>query len=80
MTTMTIIEYTLTAFVIYIIPIFLIALVVYFDMGKGQTVKEYLDDMPISLIVFAFFPVYNYMILILVFAGVILALVENFKK
>ena len=32
---MTIIEYTLTAFVIYIIPIFLIALVVYLDMGKG---------------------------------------------
>lgn len=77
---MTIIEYTLTAFVIYIIPIFLIALVVYFDMGKGQTVKEYLDDMPISLIVFTFIPVYNYMILILVFAGVILALVENLKK
>lgn len=70
---MTIIEYTLTAFVIYIIPIFFIALAVYFDMVKGQTVEEYLEDIPISLIVFAFIPVYNYMILMLV-------LVDNFKK
>lgn len=77
---MTIMEYILTAFIIYIIPIFLIALIVYFSMEKGQTVKEYLDDVPESLIVFTFFPVYNYMILMLVFIAVIWALVENLKK
>ena len=73
-------DYILTAFIVYIIPILLIALVVYFSMEKGQTVKEYLDDVPESLIALTFFPVYNYMVLILVFAALLWALFENLKK
>lgn len=65
----------------YIIPILLVAISVYLDMEKGQTVESYIkegDDR--SVYIMTFVPVINIIISFLAIFSIVYSLTKNIKK
>ena len=72
---------------LYIIPIILIAINIWMDMEKGQTVYEYFDaekgvfkDELLSILVIIFIPVVNLITLFLTAPLLVFNLVKNVRK
>lgn len=65
----------------YIVPILLVAISVYLDMKKGQTVKSYIeegDDR--SIYIMTFIPVINIIISFFAIFSIVYSLTKNIKK
>ena len=64
----------------YIVPILLVAISVYLDMEKGQTVESYIKEEDRSIYIITFVPVINIIISFFAIFTIVYSLTKNIKK
>lgn len=64
----------------YIVPILLVAISVYLDMEKGQTVESYIKEGDRSVYIITFVPVINIIVSFFAIFAIVYSLTKNIKK
>ena len=64
----------------YIIPILLVAISVYLDMEKGETVGDYLRNEDKAVYIITFVPVINIIVAFFAIATIVYSLTKNIRK
>ena len=64
----------------YIVPILLVAISVYLDMKKGQTVQDYLKYEDKSIYIITFVPIINIIVTFFAIFSIVYSLTKNIKK
>ena len=64
----------------YIIPILLVAISVYLDMEKGQTVESYIKEGDRLVYIITFVPVINIIVSFFAIFAIVYSLTKNIRK
>ena len=64
----------------YIIPILSVAISVYLDMEKGQTVDSYIKEGDKSVYIITFVPVINIIVFFFAIFAIVYSLTKNIRK